>query len=242
MALGSTGEFVSQTAEKLTFLTISRAPLRKLIGQFIPALRGVFQKKADRPDDTVDVVESSANVLFSIVAPPLHSGRYHCMPQPDIILRTAPKESDIVAVRSIVTSTGVFRSDEIDVAVELIEERLRRGTASGYYFVFAEENGIPVGYTCYGPIACTVASHDLFWIAVDKSLHGRKIGSLLMIETEKLIRVMHGRRVYIETSSRTDYDATRHFYHCHGYIAEAHIRNFYDDNDDKIIYSKELAS
>jgi len=158
-----------------------------------------------------------------------------------ITLRTDPEKSDIAAIRSIVTSTNAFRPDEIDVAIELIEERLSRGTASGYYFVFAEENDTPVGYTCYGPIACTVASHDLFWIAVDKNRHGKKIGSLLMAETEKLIRSMGGKRVYIETSSRADYDATRHFYHRHGYIVEAHIRNFYDDNDDKIIYSKELA-
>ena len=162
------------------------------------------------------------------------------MRSPEIILRTDPKETDIEAIRSIVTSTGAFRPDEIDVAVELIEERLRRGTASGYYFIFAEENGTPVGYTCYGPIACTVSSHDLFWIAVDKSRHGKKIGSLLMKETEKLVVAMGGKRVYIETSSRSDYGATRHFYRDHGYGVEAVIKNFYDDNDDKVIYSKEI--
>lgn len=161
---------------------------------------------------------------------------------PEIILRTDPEASDISAIRSIVTSTGVFRPDEIDVAVELIEERLRRGIASGYYFVFAEENGRVIGYTCYGPIACTVSSHDLFWIAVEKEQHGKKIGSALMVETEKRIRAMNGKRVYIETSSKSDYGATRYFYERHGYAVEAVIKNFYDDNDDKMIYSKELPN
>ena len=25
-----------------------------------------------------------------------------------------------------------------------------------------------IGYVCYGPIACTVGSFDLYWIAVDR--------------------------------------------------------------------------
>ncbi len=157
-----------------------------------------------------------------------------------LTFRTMPREADIAAIRSIVTSTAVFRPDEIDVAVELIEERLRRGVTSGYFFVFAEEHGSTIGYTCYGPIACTVASHDLFWIAVAKEHHGKKIGSALMVETEKYIRIMGGKRVYIETSSRSDYLSTRKFYLKHGYTVEATIKNFYDDNDDKVIYSKEL--
>ena len=39
-----------------------------------------------------------------------------------ITLRTDPEKSDIAAIRSIVTSTNAFRPDEIDVAIELIEE------------------------------------------------------------------------------------------------------------------------
>lgn len=158
-----------------------------------------------------------------------------------LCFRDELRETDKDEIRAIVASTGVFRSDEVDVAVELVEERLRRGVESGYFFVVAEIDGVVVGYTCYGPIACTVSSHDLFWIAVQKELHGRKIGSELMAQTERCIRNMGGKRVYIETSSKTDYLPTRGFYLRHGYIAEATIRNFYDCNDDKVIYSKELV-
>ena len=95
-------------------------------------------------------------------------------------------------VRRLVESTGVFSPVEIDVAVELVDDRLQRGAASDYHFVFAEEEGRTLGYACYGPIALTAASFDLYWIAVDKSLHGRKIGQALLEETEKLIAA--GRR------------------------------------------------
>ena len=159
---------------------------------------------------------------------------------PSVSFRTIPCEGDIIAIRSIVTSTNAFRPDEISVAVDLVKERLRIGIASGYHFVFAEENNDIIGYTCFGPIACTVASYDIFWIAVAKGHHGRKIGSALMAETEQLITAMGGKRIYIETSSHSTYQATRGFYQHHGYTIEASIKNFYDENDDKIIYLKDL--
>ena len=97
-----------------------------------------------------------------------------------------PEDRD--AVRRLVESTGVFSPVEIDVAVELVDDRLKRGRQSDYQFVFAEEGGRPVGYTCYGLIALTAASFDLYWIAVDKTMHGRSIGRLLLERTEELIR------------------------------------------------------
>ena len=60
-----------------------------------------------------------------------------------------------------------FPPNGVDVAIELVDERLSKGTASGYYFLFAEREGLTIGYACYGPIACTQHSYDLFWIAVD---------------------------------------------------------------------------
>ena len=98
-----------------------------------------------------------------------------------------------------------------------------------------------MGYTCYGPIALTAASFDLYWIAVDKSLHGRKIGRLLLEKTEELIRQAGGRQVYIETSNRHHYAATRGFYLRCGYRQEALLEDFYAPGDDKVIYVKELG-
>jgi GNAT superfamily N-acetyltransferase len=143
-------------------------------------------------------------------------------------------------VREIVTSTGVFSPVEIDVAVELVDERLDKGLPSGYFFVFAERDGRTLGYTCYGPIALTEASYDLFWIAVDKSFQGQKIGQLLLEKSEELIRKAGGRQIYIETSNRAQYHPTRAFYLRSGYQQEALLKDFYGPGDDKVIYSKML--
>ena len=49
------------------------------------------------------------------------------MNKPEVTFRTIPGPEDPARVREIVTSTGFFREDEIEVAVELVEERLADG-------------------------------------------------------------------------------------------------------------------
>jgi GNAT superfamily N-acetyltransferase len=148
---------------------------------------------------------------------------------------------DREAVRRLVDSTGVFSPVEIDVAVELVDDRLKHGRRSDYYFLFAELGGRTVGYTCYGPIPLTAASFDLYWIAVDKTLHGRRIGRALLERTEERIREAGGRQVYIETSNRHQYAPTRGFYLRCGYQQEALLKDFYAPADDKVIYVKGLG-
>ncbi len=158
-----------------------------------------------------------------------------------VTFRTTVSADDRRVVRSIVDSTGFFNPVEVDVAVELVDEHLAKGPEeSGYHFVFAELGGRTVGYACYGPIAGTRESHDLFWIAVDRSSQSEGVGRKLLCEAESQIFQRGGRRVYAETSSREQYVPTRTFYERSGYLREASLRDFYAPGDDKVIYVKVL--
>jgi ribosomal protein S18 acetylase RimI-like enzyme len=157
-----------------------------------------------------------------------------------IDFRLEAQEADRRRVREIVASTGVFSQVEIEVAVELLDERLVQGPKSGYHFVFAARGRRTLGYTCYGPIPLTATSYDLYWIAVDKAFQGQKIGQLLLAKSEELIRAAGGRQVYIETSNRAQYIPTRKFYLRNGYRQEALLKDFYAPGDDKVIYVKRL--
>jgi GNAT superfamily N-acetyltransferase len=159
----------------------------------------------------------------------------------DITLRTTVTRADREVVRNIVASTGRFRPDEIGIAVELVEERLRVGTASGYHFIFAEKRGVVLGYSCYGPVPLTLNSYDLYWIAVRKDLQGKGIGKVLLSLSERAIYELGGRRIYVETSSRDLYRHTRLFYESCGYRAEATLQEFYAPGDSKVIYVKVLG-
>jgi GNAT superfamily N-acetyltransferase len=154
--------------------------------------------------------------------------------------RYEPLKADRERVAQLVAATGFFRDDEVAVAVELVEERLAKGAASGYHFVFAESDGATAGYACYGPIACTVWSYDLYWIAVDPAYQGRGLGRALVEESERLIRHAGGRRVYIETSGKPQYVPTRGFYERCGYALDVELAEFYGPGDSKVVYVKVL--
>jgi ribosomal protein S18 acetylase RimI-like enzyme len=155
-----------------------------------------------------------------------------------IQFRETPLAGDVEDIRRIVASTNFFNNEELDIAVELIEERLKKGVKSGYYFLFAEFNNKVVGYVCYGPIDGTVNSYDLYWIAVDNEHRALGIGKELMFKTEQLIKQQGGSRVYVETSSREQYMPTRKFYLGCDYYIEAQLKDFYGPNDDKCMFVK----
>jgi GNAT superfamily N-acetyltransferase len=164
------------------------------------------------------------------------------------------RAGDVAAVRRLAETAGIFRPAEIAVAVELVEQRLAHGPASGYEFIFAERPEPPkkqgqaedeesvVGYVCYGPITMTVGGYDLYWIVVNRHHQGQGLGSALLNQCEQVILRQGGRRVYVETSGRAEYAATRAFYEHRGYRRAAVVGDFYSPGDDKIIYLKSLPT
>ena len=158
-----------------------------------------------------------------------------------IRFRETPAPSDPAAVRSVVSSSGFFHPDEIDVAVELVETRLEQGEGSGYFFLFAERGCDLLGYTCFGPIPCTRESYDLYWIAVREDCRGMGLGRELFDRSAAIMAGRGGRRIYIETSSRDLYASTRAFYLRCGCREDAVLEDFYAPGDHKAVYVKIIA-
>jgi ribosomal protein S18 acetylase RimI-like enzyme len=160
----------------------------------------------------------------------------------DYALRWKPVQEDCVSVREILDSNGIFYRYEVDVAIELIEDRLERGEDSDYHFIFMDQEGECVGYVCYGPIYMTDNRFDLYWIAVREDLRGGGLGKILLAETERQVLKRNGKILYVETSGKDDYLKTRAFYKKNGYSEIACVPHFYKENDDKIILMKRLAA
>jgi len=162
------------------------------------------------------------------------------MKQPEIRFREIVTNQDIEFVREIVNSTGFFHDYEINIAVELVEETIIKGSEEGYRFVFADYKDKPIGYCCYGLIPCTKSSYDLYWIAVHNNYRGKGIGKALLNKTELAIKKLGGTAIFIETSSKELYKPTRQFYLNTGYVTEVVIKDFYDAGDDKYLFSKRI--
>jgi ribosomal protein S18 acetylase RimI-like enzyme len=162
---------------------------------------------------------------------------------PDFLFREEVRRTDVEAVEQVVASTGFFTPAERAVAVELVEERLRKGEASGYLFLFAEYlSGVVAGYTCYGPVPATQGTFDLYWIAVRPEYQRAGLGGTLLLRTEAAVVALGGIDFYIETSSRALYQPTQSFYSRAGYRLAAQFPDFYAPGDGKLVYVKRLRS
>lgn len=157
-----------------------------------------------------------------------------------VTFRSEVRSEDVEIVRDIIVSTGFFYDFEVPVAVELVQDRLDHGDQSDYHFLFAEVDGKTVSYSCFGPVAATEGSFDLYWIATHHDYRARGIGNLLIGETHRMIKEMGGRIVIAETSSLEKYTPTRHFYDKIGYTKEAQIDDFYKEGDGKVFFVKRL--
>ena len=155
---------------------------------------------------------------------------------------TPPKPEDGPRIHEITANAGVFSPEEVECVDELWQEYQAQGAdRSGYYWLVARDDvGNPLGYSCYGPRALTSGTYDLYWIAVDSTLHRSGVGRNLLAATEEAVRALGGRLLFVETSGLPKYEPTRKFYLGTGYTWEATIKDFYDQGDDLAIFTKHL--
>lgn len=160
--------------------------------------------------------------------------------KPSVVTLRAPAPDDRARVREIVEDTGVFRPEEVDIALEVFDGATQEPGAD-YTALGAFEEDYMVGFACFGPTPGTVGTWDLYWIAVDPATHRHGIGRRLADAVERSIAGTGGRLVVAETSSRADYGPTRAFYEGVGYVVAARVPDFYAPKDDLVVYTKRLS-
>ena len=141
-------------------------------------------------------------------------------------------------IEEITRAVGLFREDEIPVALEVFDGAV--GAAAGYEALGADVDGRLAGWICWGPTPCTLGTYDLYWMAVDPGFQGSGIGSALIAEMERRLSGQ-ARLIVVETAGRPDYAATRRFYEARGYRAVATIPDFYGPGDDQVVYVKRVS-
>ena len=136
-------------------------------------------------------------------------------------------------------ATGLFRPEEVALAVELLDESLAGD--DDYRFLGAYADDDLVGYACWGPTPGTQGTYDLYWIVVAPTWQGKGIGTQLLDAVEKALTADGCRLLVVETSSRADYAPTRTFYERRGYAQAARLPGYYAPDDDLVIYLKDLV-
>jgi ribosomal protein S18 acetylase RimI-like enzyme len=156
-----------------------------------------------------------------------------------IVIRELVKK-DRDAVDRMLVECGAFTSDEVQVALELLDEGIAHGLEGDYCHFAAEADSEVCGYVCVGKTPLTASTWHLYWICVHPRFQREGVGLRLQLHAEEFIRGEGGRRVVLETSSQPSYQPTHRFYQKVGYRKAGTIPDFYKPNDDCIIYFKEL--
>ncbi|MGA9365743.1 MAG: GNAT family N-acetyltransferase [Bacteroidota bacterium] len=146
---------------------------------------------------------------------------------------------DLDAVRDILVKSAVFSTEEIMVALEVIEAYLGDQKQQDYdLYTAVDDQERIVGYVCIGPTPISYGTFDLYWIVVHPGSHGKGIGRDLLIFAENLVKSRGGRLMVAETSSLPRYEKARRFYEANQYSVLARIKEYYNVGDDLVIYGK----
>jgi ribosomal protein S18 acetylase RimI-like enzyme len=149
-------------------------------------------------------------------------------------------ETDADKIVRIVERGGVFTTEEARMVEQLLDYFFRTPDQDEYLFITADEDGIPVGFACYGRIALTQKNYELNWIATDPMTVRKGVGTQLLKAVEDFSRERGGRFLNLETSATEPYAAARAFYEHHGYTAVASLPDYYSDGDGMLIFRKTL--
>jgi ribosomal protein S18 acetylase RimI-like enzyme len=155
--------------------------------------------------------------------------------------RSDLRESDIAAVRALVTTTGVFSGIEVGWAGEIIEAALRNPASAGY---FALDGRWPERVLKAMPATARskgqTTGFDLYWIAVSPTAQGKGLGRRLLAACVEDARARGATHMFIDTSTRTDYAAARSLYKAQGFELQGMLVDFYSDGDSKAIFGRRL--
>jgi GNAT superfamily N-acetyltransferase len=186
-----------------------------------------------------DVVERILRdaVVPATVAAPTRKPRGD---QSGVSIRRGLEPADRAPVEELIRATSFFNPEEIEVAMELVDDRLAQGEASHYCFLVGEVDGDVGGYACWGPIPGSQKSADLYWIVVHPRFQGRGVGAALLRAAEDWMSAAGRPRVYVETSTRPQYLPTRAFYAACGYHLASELPDFYAQGDGKATFLKVL--
>ena len=133
-----------------------------------------------------------------------------------------------------------FNSQEVAVAIEVIDDTLDPNKNDYSILVALSEGQGVVGFICYGEIPMTDRRFDMYWVAVAPDLGRQGVGRMLLARMEGELAGQGPAKVYVDTSSTPGYDPARAFYEKNGYRVACVLHDFYRDGDDKVIYFKEL--
>ncbi len=138
---------------------------------------------------------------------------------------------------SIIEKSGQFDEDGLKHVRQTLEDHLENPESAMWFTAFEKE---PVGVAYCVPEPVSVGTWNLLMLWIEDGQEGKGYGSALLDRIERELLEMGARLLIVETSGTDDFAFARAFYEKLGFALEARIKDFFDDGDDKLVYSKRV--
>jgi GNAT superfamily N-acetyltransferase len=148
---------------------------------------------------------------------------------------------DASRIREIIYQSSVFTSDEEYEILHTIEHYTLYPEGDELLTYVYTVDGRVAGFVSFG-LGLGNKTYEVYWICVSLSHQGNGIGARLLAFAEAYALHAGARILFVETSSKREYCRARTLYEHGGYEVSAVVRDYFDDGDDKVIYSKKLAA
>lgn len=147
--------------------------------------------------------------------------------------------ADSAKVVALTISSGLFSEEDAAFLDKMLADYFTGKSQEGHVCLVDTESEL-LGVAYYAPEPVTNGTWNLLMIAVRGDCQGQGIGLRLLRHVEDTLRKDSQRLLLVETSGLPNFERTRQFYAKCGYEAEARIRDYYNNGEDKIIYRKVL--
>jgi ribosomal protein S18 acetylase RimI-like enzyme len=149
---------------------------------------------------------------------------------------------DAQAITALALDNGMFAPEDLGTFTAMLDGYCA-GELPEHQWLVATDGGRVVGAAYYAPEPFSDRMWNLYCIAVAPGAHGTGVGGALIRAVEGSLRGLGeqvARTLIVDTSSLEGYQRARTFYHRHGFVEEARVRDFYGPGDTKVTFWKSL--
>ena len=145
---------------------------------------------------------------------------------------------DVGAIMAIIQDSGQFDETGLEHVRLTLEDHLQNGSDALW---FTAIDGDPVGVAYCAPEPVTVGTWNLLMLWVQAGHEGSGMGTALVRQIERSLNERDARLLIVETSGLPEFENARKFYDRAGFKHEARVANFFDQGDDKLIYTRSVS-
>lgn len=150
------------------------------------------------------------------------------------------EQKDLRPVLQMLDASRQFDQNGLE-HVRLTLEAYFAGTASDQW-LSAISNDRLIGVALCAPEVMANGTWNLLMLWVEDNSQRRGVGSQLVCGIEATLRGLEARLLLVETSRSEDFNPARDFYIKQGFHQQAVISDYYNDGEDKLIFTKKIKS